>query len=92
MIRMFVRHKVGNFTTWKRGYDSFDATRRRLGVREAAVFHGASEPEDVTVWHDFDTIEAAQAFAKSSELAGAMQRAGVVGTPEIWFASRELRA
>ncbi len=90
MIRMFVRHKVGDFVPWKRGYDAFDATRRKLGVRDAAVFHGALDPADVTIWHDFDTLQAAQAFMKSPELAGAMQKAGVVGTPEIWFVSREL--
>lgn len=90
MIRLFVRHKVGDYTAWKRGYDAFDATRRKLGVRDAAVFHGAVDAGDVTIWHDFDTLQAAQAFVKSPELAGAMQKAGVVGAPEIWFASREL--
>lgn len=92
MIRLFVRHKVADYAKWKKGYDAFDATRRKLGVRDAAVFSGAVQAEDVTIWHDFDTLEAAQAFTKSPELAAAMKNAGVVGAPEIWLASRELRA
>jgi len=90
MIRLFVRHRVGDFTAWKRGYDAFDATRRKLGVRDAAVFRGAVDAGDVTIWHDFETMQMAQAFVKSPELAGAMKSAGVVGEPEIWFVAREL--
>jgi hypothetical protein len=33
-------------------------------------------------------IEAAQAFAKSAELKSAMQGAGVVGAPTIWFTNK----
>jgi len=90
MIRLFVRHKVADFAAWKQGYDSFDAPRKKLGVRAAAVFQGAVDKGDVTVWHDFDTLAAAQAFMKSSELAAAMKKAGVVGEPQIWLANREL--
>ncbi len=90
MIRLFVRHKVADFAAWKRGYDSFDATRKKMGVRGAAVFQGAVDKGDVTIWHDFDTLEAAQALVKSPELAVAMKKAGVSGAPEVWFVSREL--
>jgi hypothetical protein len=40
---------------------------------------------DSDVWHDFDNIEVAKAFANSRELRAAMKGAGVVGTPTIWF-------
>jgi hypothetical protein len=90
MVRLFVRHRVRNFAEWKRGYDAFDAARKALGVKGAAFFRGATDAEDVTVWHDFDTLAAAQAFVKSPELAAAMTRAGVTGTPETWLAAREL--
>ena len=90
MIRLFVRHQVAGFGAWKKGYDAFDATRKKLGVRGAAVFCGATNPNDVTIWHDFDTLAAAQAFVKSPELAAAMKTAGVTGPPEAWFADRDL--
>jgi hypothetical protein len=90
MIRMFVRHEVADFGAWKHGYDAFAQTREKLGVRGAAVFQGAPDAADVTVWHDFDTLGAAQAFVESPELRSAMEDAGVVGEPQIWFAEREL--
>lgn len=90
MIRLFVRHQVTDFPKWKRGYDAFDATRRRLGVRGDAVFRGAVDAGDVTIWHDFESMQVAQAFVKSPELAGAMEAAGVIGEPQVWFVAREL--
>ena len=72
MIRMFVRHTVSDFDAWKRGYDAFDETRRGLGVRDDAVFCGAQSQSEVTIWHDFDDMAAAQAFVDSEELAAAM--------------------
>jgi len=90
MVRMYVRHRVGDFDSWKQAYDAFDTTRRRLGVRGDAVFHGAEDRNDVTVWNDFDDMATAQAFLESDELRSAMQAAGVVGEPQVWFVSREL--
>jgi hypothetical protein len=40
---------------------------------------------NITVSHDFDSIEAAHNFAGSDELKAAMQALGVVGHPEVWF-------
>ena len=88
MIRMFVRHQVHDFSAWKRAYDAFDAERRSLGVRGDAVFRAAGIPNDVTAWHDFDTLEAAQSFAGSARLRQIMQDAGVAGDPQIWYAEQ----
>jgi hypothetical protein len=49
------------------------------------VFQSIENPNDVNVWHDFETAEAAEAFASSEKLKNAMQRASVEGEPEIWF-------
>jgi len=85
MIRMFVRHPVADFGQWKKAYDSFDKARRAMGVTGHAVFQAAGEPNDVTVWHDFETLDSAQGFAKSQTLASVMKDAGVLGKPTIWF-------
>jgi hypothetical protein len=47
------------------------------------VFRSLDDPNDVTVWHDFDPNDAAGAFAASAELRDAMQQAGVRGEPQI---------
>jgi hypothetical protein len=82
---MFVRHPVTDFTTWKQGYDDFDDERRGMGVTADAVFQSASDPNDVTVWHDFATLDAARSFVESDRLREVMASAGVTREPQIWY-------
>jgi hypothetical protein len=85
MARLMVRHSVSDYSAWRKVYDDFDDTRGQMGVTAQAVFRSVDDPADLTVTHDFATTEQAKAFASSAELRAAMQQAGVVGKPEIWF-------
>lgn len=85
MIRMFVRHSVADYATWRREYDAFDDVRTSYGVRDAGVFRDADDGNRVTAFHDFDSLEAAQSFAGSDALREAMGKAGVTSAPEIWY-------
>jgi quinol monooxygenase YgiN len=85
MTTMFVRHKVADYAKWRRVYDEFDATRKRLGVTGDRVYRDADDPSGVTVTHNFKDISTAKAFVSSEDLRSAMERAGVAGPPEIWF-------
>ena len=85
MIRMFARHDVADFARWREQYDAFDTERRGLGVVAEAVYPSADNETDVTVSHDFATLEAAKAFVASERLREIMARAGVAGQPTVWF-------
>jgi hypothetical protein len=85
MIRMFVCHAVADFATWKQAYDDFDAERKGMGVVGDAVFQSVEDPNDVTVWHDFETLQSAHDFVGSERLREVMASAGVAGEPTIWF-------
>jgi hypothetical protein len=87
MVRLFVRHPVRDFAAWRKAYDEFDDERRSMGVIDHAVFRSLDDPNDVTVWHDFETREKGEAFASSERLKSVMQAAGVVGMPSVWFAA-----
>jgi hypothetical protein len=88
MVRLFIRHSVEDYQAWRKEYDEFDQQRRSMGVTDDAVFQSIDNPNDVTVWHDFDTAEAAQALTSSEELRVAMQHGGVQGEPQIWFVTQ----
>ena len=88
MATLFVRHQVASFSTWKKAYDEFDKTRRSMGVTSDGVYQLDGNPNDVTVYHEFATMEAAQAFAGSTQLKEVMASAGVQGKPDVWFTSR----
>jgi hypothetical protein len=88
MIRMFVRHPVNDFASWKQAFNDFDSERGGMGVTAAGVFQSVDDPNEVTVYHDFETIESARAFMGSPRLGEVMEAAGVAGEPTIWFTTR----
>ncbi len=85
MVRMFVRHTVADYDAWRTEYDAFEDTRQSAGVTGTGVYRNAMDRNEVTAYHDFDSLEAAQALAGSNDLREAMGRAGVVGAPQVWF-------
>jgi hypothetical protein len=88
MIRMMVRHDVTDYGTWRKAYDDFDEERAGMGVRGDGVYRAVDNPNNVTAYHDFDSIEAAQSFASSARLREVMEGAGVAGAPDIWFVEK----
>jgi hypothetical protein len=88
MATLFVRHTVADYKAWRKGFDEFQPTGRELGIKSAAVYQASDNPNDVTVTHDFDTVEAARKFAAAEGLKKAMQKAGVTGTPTIWITNK----
>jgi hypothetical protein len=90
-VRMYIRHEVADYAVWRKAYNAFDATRRKLGVIGQAVYQSVDNANDVTVTHDFKTADKAKAFASSPDLKTTMEKAGVKGTPQIWFATSAAR-
>jgi quinol monooxygenase YgiN len=85
MATIFVRHDVADFGQWKKAYDNFDAQRRTMGVTSHGVYQAEGNPNDVTLYHHFETMDAAKAFMSDPRLAEAMEAAGVQGKPNVWF-------
>lgn len=85
MIRMLARHKVNDADAFVAGYNAPEPTavRQDGGVKYDAVHLLVDDNNDVLVIHDFDDIEAAQAFLDNPALAEAMQALGVAEEPKI---------
>ena len=90
-VHMFVRHEVADYATWKKAYDGFRATQKKMGVVAQAVYQSVDNPNDVTVTHDFHSLEQAKAFAASPELKSAMEKSGVKGAPQIWYTTKSAK-
>jgi quinol monooxygenase YgiN len=86
---MFVRHTVSNYETWRKAYDAFASIQKAKGVAGQAVYQATDNPNDITVTHEFASMDAAQAFVNSDELKKAMHNAGVMGAPTIWFTNKK---
>ena len=64
---------------------------KKLGVIYSAVYRSVDNANDVTVIHDFHSLEKAKVFAASPELKAAMEKAGVKGTPQIWITTKSMK-
>lgn len=83
MAQLFVHHKVEDYANWRRIYDSADSTRRSFGMTGARVFHTTTSPNEIVIITDWPTADQARAYAQSTELRQAMQKAGVISQPEV---------
>ena len=81
MIVAAVRHPVADYDRWKAGFDAYPPTSN--GAQFARVNRSVEDPNVVAVVMGFDSVEAAQAFLDSPELAAKMEEAGVSGPPRI---------
>lgn len=88
MVVLFVRHEVSDYDTWKKGYDDAADMQRANGVRAEAVYRHDGDPNTVTVYHEFDSIDAAKAFVDAPALRDVMDELGVQGKPDVWFAHK----
>ncbi|HET7244714.1 MAG TPA: hypothetical protein VFJ07_07735 [Streptosporangiaceae bacterium] len=84
---LIVRHQVQEYGAWRAVYDSVENVRQQYSCSGAEVLTAPDNKNDVFVIHRFPSLEAAQAFADSSEIREAMGRAGVTGAPRIEIAA-----
>jgi hypothetical protein len=89
--RLFAHHEVADYVVWRKAFDAFAPTQKKLGVISTSVYRSADNANDVTVIHDFTSVEKAKAFATSPELKAAMEKAGVKGTPQVWIATKSTK-
>jgi quinol monooxygenase YgiN len=85
MAKMLVHHKVKDFNAWKAVYDSVADLRAANGELSDRIYRDESDPNSLTIIFDWDSFEKAKKYAKSPELKAAMEKAGVMGPPEIHF-------
>jgi quinol monooxygenase YgiN len=86
--RLFVRHEVADYGVWRKAFDAFAPTAKKAGALNGAVYRSAEDANDVTVIHDFHSVDKAKAFVASPELKAAMEKAGVKGAPQIWITTK----
>ncbi|MDI6696365.1 MAG: hypothetical protein QME21_15065 [Anaerolineales bacterium] len=85
MAGMLVQHKVKDFASWKKVYDSQAALRSSNGELSDQIYRDAADQNKLTLIFKWNSLENARKFAQSPELKAAMEKAGVEGPPAITF-------
>jgi hypothetical protein len=82
---LLIRHKVRDFSEWKRGYDAHLPKRTEAGLTEKHLLRGASDANEVILLFQAEDLGRAKAFAESPDLRQTMQNVGVLDKPDIYF-------
>lgn len=80
---MIVKHRVGNYATFKKSYDEHDSLRLAHGMHSFVIGRAVADSNMIYVVVKADDLDKAKMFAKDASLKKAMQKAGVTGTPAI---------
>lgn len=85
MPYLFIRHTVEDYDRWKPLFDQHSIMRQSNGCRGGLLFRDANRPNEVVILFEWDNLERAHQFSQSQDLRETMQRAGVIGHPEVYF-------
>jgi hypothetical protein len=83
--RMIITHKVKDWDTWKKAFDSHKQARIDAGLTDRAVGYGIDDKHMVTIVLAISDVGKAKAFAASKDLKDKMTEAGVEGPPTIFM-------
>jgi quinol monooxygenase YgiN len=85
MASMIIHHSVKDYAEWKKVFDSAKELRTSSGELSYQIYRDATDANKLTVINKWDSLANAQKFAHSPDLKAAMEKAGVVGAPTIYF-------
>ncbi len=85
MAHVIFRHKVSDYGKWRSAFDEAIKMRRDAGEVSSRVFRIAGDPDNILIFQEWDSVDNAAKFVKSLELMEAMQQAGVLEQPDVYF-------
>ena len=80
-----IRHKVQDYNSWKETFDNFVEVRKANGELSYQIMHPDNDPNNIIAWFEWDNSDNARNFMGSSDLQEAMNEAGVLEPPEIYY-------
>jgi hypothetical protein len=84
-VRVMVKHKVKDWSAWKKSFDSHKQVRIDAGLTDRVVGHLVDDDHSVIIVLAVADVAKAKAFMQSKDLKDKMAEAGVVGPPTSFF-------
>src|ERR1700692_1232881 len=81
---VIIRHKVKDFSIWKKAFDDHAPARGSAGLSNARLYHSVGDLSEVVILFDTDDIAKAKQFVSSADLKSAMTAAGVIDKPDVF--------
>ncbi|MEP7046675.1 MAG: hypothetical protein ABI949_08355 [Ilumatobacteraceae bacterium] len=86
MAKIFLNHPIADYDTWRPIYDADTPRREAAGMTNVVVLRNADDPNSIWLVGDGDP-EKFNTMMQDPGLADAMQKAGVTGPPQVFFAT-----
>lgn len=83
MTYLLVRHEVEDYDEWKANFDDETEDRRERGSEGGRIFHMTEDANELFVLSEWDSVEDAKNYAKSSASAKKIEKAGIAGEVEV---------
>jgi heme-degrading monooxygenase HmoA len=86
MVYLQVQHTVADYAKWREVFDEHKATRMAFGATGVEqVYRGLEDPNAITAFTEWRSVEDAQRFSQEPSLKEAMARGGVLSAPTLQF-------
>ena len=84
-MNSIVHITVEDFDSWKVAFDSMDQVRKTGGVLSAKVYRNEDNPNELFLILEWSDGEKARNFHGSDAFKQALQRGGVIDSPDISY-------
>ena len=80
-----IRLKVKDYDAWKPEFDAQGPTRAAAGCKGGHLLRGIDDLNEVVIFFEWDTLENARQFISAPGMKQAMEEAGVIDQPDVYF-------
>lgn len=82
---MVTKHQVRDYAQWKKVFDESRSIVEPYGLKNFEVCCDTRDPNTLYIVHEFTDESRVRQLLESPELKQVMERAGVIGPPEVMF-------
>jgi hypothetical protein len=86
MAKIFMNHPITDYDAWRPVFDVDAPRREAAGLTNVAVLRAVDDPNSIWLVCDGDP-DRFNEMMQDPDLAGAMQKAGVSGPPQVFIAT-----
>ena len=83
MKTVIVSHEVKNYSEWRKLYDDDESNRSQAGFKVSGVYRSADNPNKISIIGEVPSEEAINKFMTNPDLKKTMEKAGVLGMPNV---------
>jgi quinol monooxygenase YgiN len=88
---LIVQHTVRDYDAWKPVFDEHESVRASYGCQGHTIYRDADNPNELTLFLQYESRERADEFMRDPSLAAAMERGGVISEPRAtWVEAAEI--